>query len=89
MPAQMVKTRQVRDRVEKAIMPGGSQAIVLNAIELGIFGTDELHSWSGDMTTTTTKGWYCREGNTDIGKHSERCHGHSEMVIPSPACIPT
>jgi hypothetical protein len=88
MPAQTVETRQVGDRVEKGITPGESQAIVLNAVELDIFETDELRGWSGD-TTTTMKGWYCREGKTDMSKRSERCRGRSEMVIPSSACIPT
>ena len=88
MPAQTVETRQVGDRVETGITPGESQAVVFNAVELGIFGTDELRGWSGD-TTTRMKGWYCREGMTNMNKRSERCRGRSEMVIPSSACIPT
>ena len=50
MPAQRVKTHQVGDRVEKGIMPGESQAIVFNAVELDIFETDEFRGWSGDTT---------------------------------------
>jgi hypothetical protein len=65
MPAQRVETRHVGDRVEKGITPGESQAIVFNAVELGRFGTDELRGWSGD-TTVRMKGWYCREGKTNM-----------------------
>ena len=50
MPAQRVETRQVGDQVEKGIMPGESRAVVLNAVELGIVGTDELRGWSVDTT---------------------------------------
>ena len=45
MPAQRVETRQVGDQVEKGKMRGESREVVLNAVELGRFGTDELRSW--------------------------------------------
>ena len=45
MPAQRVETRQNGDQVEKGRTREESRAVVLNAVELGRFGTDELRSW--------------------------------------------
>jgi hypothetical protein len=45
MPAQKVETRQVGDQVEKGITRGESQAVVLNAVKLGRFRTDDLRGW--------------------------------------------
>ena len=45
MPAQRVATCQVGDQVEKGKTRGESRAVVLNAVELGRFGTDELRGW--------------------------------------------